>query len=86
VTQYDSATILIRVPTPEDGRMRPKHVVEEYTQHKMKNVVFQTMITLKYRRLMVTKQDAEIQHYTASNDQMTMNNELDRLWKKAVRG
>jgi hypothetical protein len=38
VTQYNgSATILVRVPMPEDGPVRLKHVVEEYTQEKNKN-------------------------------------------------
>jgi hypothetical protein len=52
------------VPTPEDGRVRPKHVVEEYTQdkYKNKNVAFTTVITFMYRRLMAMQQDAEIQH------------------------
>jgi hypothetical protein len=50
---------------PEDGRVRPKHVVEEYTQDKYKNrnVAFRTVITHKYIRLIVMQQDAEIQHY-----------------------
>jgi hypothetical protein len=54
------------VPTPEDGRVRPKHGVEEYTQDKYmnKDVTFTTAITLTYRRLMVMQQGAEIQHYT----------------------
>jgi hypothetical protein len=54
------------VPTPEVGRVRPKHVVEEYTQDKYenKNVAFRTMITLTYRILIVTQQDAGIQDYT----------------------
>jgi hypothetical protein len=40
------------VPTPEDGDVRPKHVVEEYTQDKYnnKNVAFRTVVTLVYRR------------------------------------
>jgi hypothetical protein len=45
----DSATIVIRVATPEDGRMWPKHVVEEYVygiEDKIKNVVFG-----RYKRL-----------------------------------
>jgi hypothetical protein len=29
--------LLVRVATPEDGRLRPKHVVDEYTQDKYKN-------------------------------------------------
>jgi hypothetical protein len=50
---------------PEDGHMRLKHIVEEYTQdkYKNKNVAFRAVITLIYRRLMVMQQDAEIQHY-----------------------
>jgi hypothetical protein len=48
---------------PEDGCIRPRHVLEEYTQdkYKNKNVAFTTVITLIYRRLMVMQQDAEIQ-------------------------
>jgi hypothetical protein len=45
---------------PEDCRVRPKHVVEEYTQEKY--VAFSTVITLIYRRITVIQQDAEIQH------------------------
>jgi hypothetical protein len=44
--------------------VRPKLVVEEYTQDKYenKNVAFRTVITLIYRRLLVMQQDAEIQY------------------------
>jgi hypothetical protein len=34
---------------PEDGHMRPKHIVEEY----MQDVAFRMVVTLMYRRLMV---------------------------------
>jgi hypothetical protein len=39
--------MIVRVPTPEDGCMRLKCVVEEYTQdkYKNKNVAFRTVIT-----------------------------------------
>jgi hypothetical protein len=49
----DSAIILVRVPTPQDGRMRPKHVVEEYVENKYmnKNIAFGKVIRLIYRRL-----------------------------------
>jgi hypothetical protein len=35
------------VPKPEDGRVRPKQVVEEYMQdkYKNKNVAFRAVIT-----------------------------------------
>jgi hypothetical protein len=48
----------------EDGHVRPKHVVEEYTQDRYvnKNFAFRTMMTLIYRILVVMQQDAEI-HY-----------------------
>jgi hypothetical protein len=50
------------VPTPEDGRVRPKHVVAEYTQEKYrnKNVAGRAVITRIYRRLIVMQEDAEI--------------------------
>jgi hypothetical protein len=50
------------MPTSEDGGVRPKHDVKEYTQdkHKNKNVAFRTVITLIYRRLIVMQEDAEI--------------------------
>jgi hypothetical protein len=50
------------VSTPEDGRLRPKHVIEEYTQDKYenKNVAFRAVITLIYRSIMVMQQDADI--------------------------
>jgi hypothetical protein len=31
LNQSDSAAVLARVTTPEDGHLRPKHVVEEFT-------------------------------------------------------
>jgi hypothetical protein len=51
---------------PEDGRVKTKHVIEEYTQdkYKNKNVAFRMVITLIYRRLIIMEQDAEIQHFT----------------------
>jgi hypothetical protein len=60
---HSHATNLARVPRPEDGHVRPKHV-EEYTQDKCKNknVVFRTVIRLMYTRLMAMQQGAEI-HY-----------------------
>jgi hypothetical protein len=50
-----SATILVKMPTPENGRVRPKHVAEEYTQvkYKDKNVAFRTVIELVYRILLL---------------------------------
>jgi hypothetical protein len=48
---------------PEDGRVRSKHIVEEYIRDKYenKNMGFRTMITLMHRRLIVIQQDPEIQ-------------------------
>jgi hypothetical protein len=34
--QDDSATILARVHTPDDGRVRPKHIVIRYMKDKNK--------------------------------------------------
>jgi hypothetical protein len=60
-----SATILVRVPTPEDGCVRPKHVVEEYTQDKYKNktVAFRAVITFIYRSVMLGDESVFILRY-----------------------
>jgi hypothetical protein len=51
------------VSTPEDGRVRLKHIVEEYTQDKYNNKkdAFRAVITLIYRSLIVMQQGAEIE-------------------------